>query len=117
MDIRSRTIICDIDGVLLKHHGDITKQHIKKPVLLPGVIEKIKEWDLEGCKIILMTGRRESVRSQTELQLASVGIIYDQLIMGVSGGTRVLINDKKPDGLKDTAIAINLNRNEGFKNE
>lgn len=110
---RPRTIICDIDGVLFRHQGDITNQHLKTPILLPGAIEKIKEWDLEGCTIILVTGRRESTRKHTEEQLSNAGIIYDHLIMGVASGTRVLINDKKPDG-EEAAIAINLERNKGF---
>ena len=40
---------------------------------------------------------------------------YDQLIMGIGGGQRVLINDLKPDGSL-TAGAINLNRNQGISN-
>lgn len=112
--MRPRTIICDIDGVLLKHHGDITKQHLIEPVVLPGVIEKIREWDLEGCSLVLLTGRRESVRPHTERQLARMGIIYDHLIMGVTGGTRELINDCKPDG-SVTTKATSLERNAGFE--
>lgn len=111
---RPKTIFCDIDGVLLKHHGDITKQHLVGPVLLPGALDKIREWDLEGCKIILVTGRRESVRKQTEDQLSSVGILYDILIMGITGGERVLINDKKANSEQNTATSINLERNKGF---
>jgi hypothetical protein len=60
-----------------------------------------------------LTGRRESTRKDTERQLSESGIIYDHLIMGISSGVRILINDKKPDGEK-AAEAINLNRNEGF---
>ena len=36
--------------------------------------------------------------------------------MGIGGGTRVLINDLKPDREGDTAIAINLKRDEGIEN-
>ena len=36
--------------------------------------------------------------------------------MGVGGGDRILINDRKPNSDIDTAYAINLNRNEGIKN-
>ena len=112
---RPRTIICDIDGVLFRHFGDITLQHRQEPELLPGALEKIREWDIECSTIILLTGRRESTRFETEEQLARYGIIYDYLIMGVSSGVRVLINDKKPDGIEDTAIAVNLIRNRGFE--
>jgi hypothetical protein len=84
--------------------------------LLEGTIEKILEWDKLGYKIILTTGRKESLRRVTELQLEEVGIIYDQLIMGIGGGKRYIINDRKPNGTEDYAIAINLTRNKGIKN-
>jgi len=112
---RPKTIICDIDGTLIYHHGDLSSQINEKPKLLPGVIEKINEWDKKGYNIILVTGRRESLRNETKKQLESLGIFYDQLIMGVGGGPRVLINDLKPTGTHKTAIAYNLERNIGVK--
>ena len=114
MDNRPNTIFCDIDGTLVKHNGDICSQHLGDPILLKGVKEKFQEWDRKGYKIFLTTGRRESVRRDTEIQLSNAGIFYDQLIMGVGGGARVLINDRKPNGEHDTAVAINLIRNEGL---
>jgi hypothetical protein len=65
--------------------------------------------------IILTTGRKEGMRETTERQLREAGIVYDKLIMGIGGGTRVLINDLKPDREGDTAIAINLKRDIGVK--
>jgi len=55
------------------------------------------------------------MRNKTEKQLSKIGIFYDQLIMGIGGGDRVLINDRKPDSTRDTAYVINLDRNEGLK--
>ncbi len=55
------------------------------------------------------------MREQTVKQLAQVGIIYDQLIMGIGGGTRVLINDLKDNSDHLTAIAICVKRNKGIK--
>ena len=69
-----------------------------------------------GYTIILTTGRKEGLRDVTKKQLLELGIIYDQLIMGIGGGIRVLINDKKINTESQTAIAINLERNEGIKN-
>jgi hypothetical protein len=34
--------------------------------------------------------------------------------MGLGGGIRVVVNDRKKDKEHDTAIAINLKRNEGI---
>ena len=114
--IRPKTIICDIDGVIFSHCGDITKQHLMDPVILPGVKEVWKDWDMKGYRIVLVTGRRESVRKETEEQLSKSGIFYDCLVMGVTGGDRVLINDKKPNNETDTAFSLNLTRNGGMEN-
>ena len=114
---RPKTIICDIDGTLVHH---VTPLETSKPnfkmELLPGTIEKLQEWDVKGYNIILISGRREGSRKETERQLAEVGFIYDKLILGVGGGIRHLINDKKPDGTINTAFSHNLVRNEGIKN-
>lgn len=110
---RPKTIFSDIDGVIFKHEGNISQQHLITPTILPGVLKNFQEWDRLGYRIILTTGRRESTRKYTEDQLAEAGIFYDQLIMGITGGVRILINDKKPNSEEDTAISINLVRNEG----
>lgn len=109
------TIICDIDGCLIQYEhktlsGKITNTD---PKLCPGVLEKFHEWDLKRYNIILLTGRRESSREQTEKQLRELGLFWDQLVMGVGGGPRHLINDMKSDGTH-TAFAYNLVRNEGL---
>jgi hypothetical protein len=114
MDTRPKTIFCDIDGTLVKHNLPAKNTDaLKNLVILSGTIEKISEWDAKGYNIILTTGRRESMRKATEEQLAAYGIFYDQLIMGIGGGDRIVINDCKPDG-RQTAFAINLKRNEGI---
>ena len=108
------TVFCDLDGVVCKHNGSLTGQ--TGPMeLLPGVVEAFNEWDRLGYNIILTTGRRESMRKHTEEELARHGLFYDQLIMGVGGGKRVLINDLKPDNTSPTAAAICVPRNQGLK--
>jgi len=116
-DVRPATIFCDIDGTLVKH-GNPTETQLPtyEMKLLDGTLDKLLEWDKMGYKIILTTGRKESQRKVTELQLSKVGIIYDQLIMGIGGGIRYIINDRKPYGDIDYARAINIDRNCGIKN-
>lgn len=109
-----KTIFCDIDGVLLPHRGDILIQHELKLETLPGAHEALRDWDRKGYRIILVTGRRESTRKATEAQLSAAGIIYDILIMGIGGGERVVINDRKPDGAL-TTFEVCLPRNQGLK--
>ena len=114
IDTRPKTIICDIDGTLVKHEIPTKNTSPNKQLeLLPGTVEKLSEWDAKGYNVILITGRRESMRRATEEQLARLGVFYDQLIMGIGGGDRILINDNKPDG-RETAFAINLERNKGI---
>ena len=113
-----KTIICDIDGTLVEHVPPLesTKPGFKMK-LIPGTLETMIEWDKKGYNIILISGRRESMRKVTEAQLNKAGIIYDQLILGVGGGERHLINDMKPDGRTGTAFSYNLKRNiDGIKN-
>lgn len=116
MDNRPATIFCDIDGTLVKHNipTEIQKPDYKLE-LLDGTLEKLVEWDKLGYRIILTTGRKESLRRVTELQLEEAGIIYDMLIMGIGGGKRYIINDKKTYSEEPYAIAINIKRNQGIK--
>jgi hydroxymethylpyrimidine pyrophosphatase-like HAD family hydrolase len=114
---RPKTIFCDIDGTLVRHSSPLkTTSPDFKMEILPGTLDKLIEWDRMGYNIILITGRREGARKETERQLSESGIIYDKLIMGVGGGMRYVINDRKPKGEEDYAHAINLTRNEGIIN-
>jgi mannose-6-phosphate isomerase-like protein (cupin superfamily) len=115
MSSAPKTVFCDIDGTLLEHTGSIQENVGDYPTVLPGAIDAIRAWDRLNYRIILTTGRKESTRQLTELQLAECGIHYDQLIMGLPNGDRVLINDKKPNGVRNTAYALNLVRNEGLE--
>lgn len=109
-----KTIICDIDGTLTKHANphEASKPDYKME-LLPGTVEKLLEWEKKGYRIVLLTGRKESLRDVTVHQLKQAGIFYDQLIMGVGGGARYLINDNKPNGTQ-AAFAISVERNTGI---
>lgn len=112
MALPPKTIFIDIDGTICEYNFDVFtgKEDMK---LLPGVLEKFAEWRKKKYNIILTTGRGLD-RETTEAQLARAGILYDQLVMGIGGGKRVLINDIKPDGYI-TAIAYCLPRNIGLE--
>jgi dTDP-glucose pyrophosphorylase len=111
---KSNTIFCDLDGTVLKHLHSYSEVSKVKPELLPGVAAKFDEWDSIGHKIILVTARKESGRELTERHLRELGLPYDQLIMGVASGDRIIINDNMSE--KTTrAKSINLQTNEGFK--
>jgi len=108
-----KTLFLDIDGTLIEHKNPhLTSLPSHKMNVLDGTIDKLLEWNKKGYTIILTTGRRKSNRKVTEDQLREAGIFYDQLIMGVGRGPRVVINDIKPEGTL-TAFSVNLIRNEG----
>jgi len=102
------TWLIDLDGTVLTHNGYLSDNDR----LLPGVTEfwqKIPE-----CDIIILLSAREIIYAENTLNLLKkMGLRYDYSIFGLPTGERILINDRKPSGL-DTAIALNLCRNEGF---
>lgn len=108
-----KTIFIDIDGTVLRHNGDLSTQVLSDCPVLDGAIHKFNEWNRKGYHIILTTGRKECMRELTKSQLQGAGLFYDQLIMGLPRGQRVLINDSKPD-VETTAIAFTVKRNSGI---
>ena len=116
--MKSKTIFCDLDGTLVKHSNPIEVQDPNFDLeVLPGTHEKLCEWDSKGYHLVITTGRKHSAREATIKQMQRAGINYDQLIMGFVGGDRILINDRKPNSDRDTAYAINLERNKGLLDE
>lgn len=109
-----KTIICDIDGCIFMHQGSLPNMILNPAELCPNVKEQFDDWDKKAYKIILLTGRKESMRDVTEKQLRSFGLFWDHLIMGATRGERILVNDIKPSCESNTATAINLIRNKGF---
>jgi hypothetical protein len=125
-DCRPKTIFLDIDGCLLIHSGTLTgiwdaaqdkinSRDTFYSHFARENVKKLSEWERKGHTIILVTGRKECMREDTENQLRECGIFYDRLIMGITGGQRVIINDMKPTG-EPTALAFNLERNQGLEN-
>ncbi len=117
---KQKTLFIDIDGtILVQPQGGISQiiYRANRPSTsqkLPYVTHKLNNWRNEGCIIILVTARPESMRDITTQQLTHVGLFYDQLIMGVGHGERYLINNRK-DTKEDTAFAINVDRNKGLE--
>ena len=111
---KNYTIFCDLDGTLWEQ-GDPTEMAKPgyQPKIIHGTVDKVRVWDSKGFKISLTTGRKESLRDVTVKQLSYAGIVYDQLVMGIGGGTRVLINDLRPNG-DQSAFVCQPARNEGI---
>lgn len=107
----TKTYFLDIDGVLLKHNGNLSNQ-INSSEILSETYKLLNNIELDGGRIILTTGRKESMRNQTETILSNLGIFYDYLVMGCNRGARILVNDMKPDSNLKTAYAFSPKRNE-----
>ena len=102
------TWLVDLDGTLTEHNS-----HLRGgDVLLPEV-QSFWERIPPGDVVVILTARESRYREATESFLESQALRYDALIMDLPKGERILINDRKPDGLA-MAIAINLQRNAGF---
>ena len=104
-----KTWFIDLDGTVLVHNPGLAEPDR----LLPGVKEFwAKAIRLED-RVILVTARDPQFETATRVFLAMQELRFDQLIMGLPTGERIVINDKKPSGLH-TAIAINVLRNGGL---
>jgi NDP-sugar pyrophosphorylase family protein len=112
---KPKTIFCDIDGTILKHSHKFSEIGKSDPELLPGVIDKFNEWDSKGYTVVLTTARKKSARYITEKHLSDLGLAWDTLLMGVTSGERILINDKLKNEDTDRAKAINVITDSGFE--
>lgn len=112
-----RTYFLDIDGTLLKQKTNFTDTlDTEQLELLPKAREKVSDWHCQGHTIVIVTARCESMRDLTIKQLENAGIVYDMLIMGLSSGVRVLVNDVDSND-QQKAISYNVIRNiEGLTN-
>lgn len=107
-----KTYILDLDGTIVKHNGYKLDGH---DTLLAGstaFLSHIQEEDM----VIIVTSRTQECAQSTEAFLAEQGIRYHSIIYGAPYGERILVNDRKVSGLS-TAIAINIDRDEGIHSE
>lgn len=100
-----KTWILDLDGTVVKHNG---YKLDGEDTLLNGALEFLQSIPSEDM-IVFLTSRTKDLAEQTERFLKNNGIRYDAVVYGAPYGERILVNDKKPSGLK-TAIAVNTER-------
>lgn len=103
----NKTWIFDIDGTLVKHNGYLTDGC---DTLLEGVKEFFEQLPSNDT-VILLTARKKEYLSSLKNFLKENKIRYDHLLTDIPMGERILVNDKKPSGLK-TAYALNKKRDE-----
>lgn len=101
----NKTWFIDIDGVIVIHNGHLQNgDQLNKNIKI--FFKKISKND----HIILVTSRKKKYKKITEDFLIKNNIRFNYIIYNLPIGERIVINDKKPKGLK-TAIAINVKRN------
>lgn len=96
------TWILDLDGTVVKHNGYLTDGY---DTFLPGAQEFLNSIPKEDL-VIFLTSRTKEQKERTERFLQKHRIRYDHVIYDAPFGERILINDRKPSGLR-TAIACN----------
>ena len=110
----AKTWILDVDGTLVKHNGYLVDKH---DTLLDGVKEFFAQLSFDD-KVILLTARKEEFLPALKEFLKENNIRYDYLLTDMPMGERILVNDRKPNGL-DMAFAVNKERdktlNVGYK--
>jgi hypothetical protein len=105
-----KTWIIDLDGTIVKHNGYKLDGH---DTLLEGAEAFLHDIPKEDL-IVIITSRTEEQREMTGKFLAEHRIRYDHIIYNAPFGERILINDRKPSGLR-TAIAIDTERDKFCK--
>lgn len=80
---RIPTVIFDIDNTILYHTNrtPFDWSDLSGDTLIQGMDHLIDMFNFYDYYVIIMTGRPESVRSQTKEWLSKNGIVYDELIM------------------------------------
>lgn len=103
-----KTWLIDIDGTIVKHNG-----YLEGGDRLLGGVRAFFATLPKEDRVILLTARESSEIAKLKEFLAAHKIRFDNIISDLPFGERILINDKKPSGLK-TAFAINKVRDSDF---
>ena len=104
----NHTWLIDVDGTMVRHNGHLSAGD----ELLPGVVEFWAQIPA-GDTIVLLSARAHYHQAATLHFFDQKGLRYDHAVFGLPTGERILINDRKPNGLP-TALALNLPRNQGL---
>lgn len=110
MSCLPKTWFIDLDGVLVKHNGHHDQRGDK---WLERAWEFISNLNQED-KVILTTSRNLKDTQPIIEELENKGVKIYASITDLPHGERIVINDRKPSGLR-TAFSISLDRDAGMK--
>jgi len=108
---RFRTLVVDIDGVVVKNRGAWFPPYWTDPdeAIAPNV-EHLKALCAQGAQLVFMTARPETVRAKTEATLRGLGLQWHALVMGCHHAQRVIVNDHAASNPYPSCEAVNLPR-------
>ena len=107
------TIFCDIDGVLIRHKNHSTSES-KDNEFLSG-ISTLRKLSKQNHRVILTTARSKKFKPSLESLLTENKVPYDEIVMGLPSGPRILINDRKPKKpFSRQSNSFEVFRNEGL---
>jgi hypothetical protein len=108
---RFRTLVVDVDGVVVKNRGAWFPPYWTDPdePIMPNV-EHLKALAAQGAQLVFMTARPEAVRAKTEATLRGLGLSWHALVMGCHHAQRVIVNDHAPSNPYPSCEAVNLPR-------
>jgi len=107
------SIFCDIDGTVVQHED---QPNYDRPLkLLPGSVERLREWVEQGYLVVLMTARASSEEDALRHALTESGLPFHRLISGLPSGPRYIVNDRKPSAILVPQVhAYEVERNRGI---
>lgn len=111
--MKKNTYFIDIDGTIFMYRNFNNYQSEPAQVIKNSKQYLQQIWD-DGHYIVLVTARPEKLREFTESELKINNIPYNQLVMGIERGPRILINDMEFNSNEKRAFAINVKRDEGI---
>jgi hypothetical protein len=91
---KSDTIFIDLDGVICIHES--VPSYSKPLEVIKPTVDMLKRLESEGKFIVITTARDPDEEILLRTSLKDAGVPFSRLIMGVSSGTRHIINDRKP---------------------
>lgn len=103
------TIFIDLDGCIVYHNHDQGKT---ADIFIPGAIDTLKDWSKTN-DLVLTTNREPMHCSKIVSQLGYHGVVFKELVCGLSTGPRALVNDHKR-GEPEKAFSRSILRDGGL---
>jgi hypothetical protein len=105
------SLFIDIDGVIVKNSSQYFNPVWGETSGIDENIEVINDlYESDKVQIILTTARSEEFKSETESQLATLGVKYHKIIYELLHAKRIIVNDYAKTNPYKSCEAINIKR-------